>query len=77
LRFTLDHHPHNPEKGTSLSSEADRLAWRIHGRKWRAANPERAKEISRDWYHRNKDKVAEARKLKREVRADRKVAAHV
>ncbi|MER8623097.1 hypothetical protein [Mesorhizobium sp. M1143] len=50
-----------------MSTEADRIAWRIHGREWRAANPARAKEISREWYHRNKAQVAEARKMKREA----------
>lgn len=50
-----------------MSTEADRIAWRIHGREWRAANPERAKQISREWYHRNKARVAEVRKMKREA----------
>ncbi|MBZ9753685.1 hypothetical protein LB524_00150 [Mesorhizobium sp. ESP6-5] len=59
-----------------MSTEANRIAWRIHGREWRAANPERAKEISREWYHRNKAQVAEVRKMKREAARLVKAAAN-
>ncbi len=50
---------------TPKSSEAQRKRWRDKSRDWRAANPEQSKERCRGWYHQNKAKVAETRRVRR------------
>ncbi|SIT56312.1 hypothetical protein BQ8794_280051 [Mesorhizobium prunaredense] len=52
---------------TPKNSEAQRRVWREHSAQWQSENREQHAALCRSWYQRNKDKVAEARRLKREA----------
>ena len=52
-----------------MPTEHERRIWREHARRWRAENPDRAREIVQEYYQRNKERI---REHKREVRAARK-----
>lgn len=50
-----------------MASDYDRLLWREHMRRWRAANPERARELCREYYMRNRERIREQRRQRREA----------
>lgn len=54
-----------------MPTDYERTLWRDHSRRWRAENPDRAREICREYYHRNRDRI---REQKREYRQARKAA---
>jgi len=55
-----------------MSTDYERLQWRNHSRKWRAENPDRARELCREYYHRNREKIMERH---RAYRAERRLRA--
>ena len=53
-----------------MKDEATRRMWRERKRKWRAANPERNRELDNEAYHRNRDSINRKRKEMRNLFAE-------